>query len=126
MPRPPGASRPGKPGEPAAGTQSEPAAGAPQALRERTVPPRTIAAKAARPPTHVGGADATLALLGKGALEQEARALSVAQPSVTLEVDPPRPRIHSVLDDSRVLVLWSQPSPTWREQVGLPIVEGLS
>ena len=70
--------------------------------------------------------DATLALLGKGALEQEARALSVAQPSVTLEVDPPRPRIHSVLDDSRVLVLWSQPSPTWREQVGLPIVEGLS
>ncbi|WP_082486558.1 glycosyltransferase family 4 protein [Frigoribacterium sp. Leaf186] len=70
--------------------------------------------------------DATLALLGKGALEQEARALSVAQPSVTVEVDPPRRRIHSVLDDSRVLVLWSQPSPTWREQVGLPIVEGLS
>jgi glycosyltransferase involved in cell wall biosynthesis len=69
---------------------------------------------------------ATLTLLGKGALEQEARALSVAEPSVAVEVDPSRPRIHSVLDEARVLVLWSQPSPTWREQVGLPIVEGLS
>jgi fatty-acid peroxygenase len=63
MPRPPGASRPGTPGEPADGTQSEPPAGTPQALRERTVPPRTIAGKAGRAPTHVGGADATLALL---------------------------------------------------------------
>ncbi|ROS50456.1 glycosyltransferase family 4 protein [Frigoribacterium sp. PhB24] len=70
--------------------------------------------------------DATLTLLGKGTLEQEVRALSATQPSVTVEVDPPRPRIHSVLDEARVLVLWSQPSPTWREQVGLPIVEGLS
>ena len=70
--------------------------------------------------------DATLTLLGKGALEQEARALSVAEPSVAVEVDPSRPRIHSVLDEARVLVLPSQPRPDWREQVGLPIVEGLA
>ena len=70
--------------------------------------------------------NATLSLIGKGPLEQEARALSVAEPSVTVEVDPPRARIHAALDEARALVLWSQPSPTWREQVGLPIVEGLS
>jgi len=44
---------------------------------------------------------------------------------VRLVVDPPRPEIRDILAHSRVLVLPSQPSPTWREQVGLPIVEGL-
>jgi glycosyltransferase involved in cell wall biosynthesis len=43
-----------------------------------------------------------------------------------LEVDPGRDRIHAVLHEASALVLPSQPSPTWREQVGLPIVEGLS
>ncbi|TWX38933.1 glycosyltransferase [Frigoribacterium sp. ACAM 257] len=70
--------------------------------------------------------DARLVLLGKGPLEPDARALADADDSVTVEVDPARSRIHDVLDASRVLVLWSQPSPTWREQVGLPLVEGLS
>lgn len=70
--------------------------------------------------------DARLALLGKGPLEADAHALAARDASVAVEVDPERTRIHDVLDDSRVLVLWSQPSPTWREQVGLPLVEGLS
>jgi glycosyltransferase involved in cell wall biosynthesis len=70
--------------------------------------------------------DARLVLLGKGPLEADARALAAVDDSVTVEVDPARSRIHDVLDASRALVLWSQPSPTWREQVGLPLVEGLS
>jgi glycosyltransferase involved in cell wall biosynthesis len=70
--------------------------------------------------------DARLVLLGKGPLEPHARALAAADDSVAVEVDPERGRIHAVLDGARALVLWSQPSPTWREQVGLPLVEGLS
>ena len=70
--------------------------------------------------------EARLVVLGKGPLEDEVRSALAADPSALLEVDPPRDRIHEVLDGARVLTLPSQPSPTWREQVGLPIVEGLS
>ena len=69
---------------------------------------------------------ARLALIGKGALEDRARAAAAADPTVETLVDPPRRTIHRVLAESSVLVLPSQPSPTWREQVGLPIVEGLA
>ncbi|WP_209561691.1 glycosyltransferase family 4 protein [Frigoribacterium sp. PvP032] len=81
---------------------------------------------AAWPTVRVEHPDARLVLLGKGPLESDALALADVDDSVTVEVDPARSRIHDVLDASRVLVLWSQPSPTWREQVGLPLVEGLS
>ena len=70
--------------------------------------------------------DARLVVLGKGPLEDEVRSALAADPSALLEVDPPRDRIHGVLDGARVLTLPSQPRPAWREQVGLPIVEGLS
>lgn len=70
--------------------------------------------------------EARLVVLGKGPLEDAVRSALAAEPSASLEVDPPRDRIHEVLDGARVLTLPSQPSPTWREQVGLPVVEGLS
>ncbi|MET0766589.1 MAG: glycosyltransferase [Aeromicrobium sp.] len=69
--------------------------------------------------------DARLHVLGKGEhleLAEEA----ARRPDVTLVVDPSREEIHRTLRTSRVLVLVSQPSETWREQVGLPIVEALS
>jgi glycosyltransferase involved in cell wall biosynthesis len=68
---------------------------------------------------------ATLTLLGKGALLERASAFAAADPSVKLSVDPERAEIREVLARSLVLVLPSQASATWREQVGLPIVEGL-
>lgn len=68
---------------------------------------------------------ARLVLVGKGELEDVARALADRDPSVELVVDPPRDEIRRRLAASRVLVLASQPTPAWREQVGLPIVEGL-
>jgi glycosyltransferase involved in cell wall biosynthesis len=34
--------------------------------------------------------------------------------------------VHRALRRAAVLVLLSQPTPTWREQVGLPLVEGLA
>lgn len=68
---------------------------------------------------------ATLTLVGKGTLVDAARRTADADASIELVEDPPRTRIREILSRSLVLVLASQPSPTWREQVGLPIVEGL-
>ncbi|MFG6492864.1 glycosyltransferase family 4 protein [Microbacterium sp. P03] len=69
--------------------------------------------------------EATLSLLGKGVLLDDARRFAHAHDSVDLVEDPPRGVIRETLARSLVLVLPSQASPTWREQVGLPIVEGL-
>jgi len=69
--------------------------------------------------------DAELVIVGKGELEPLAQDLAVL-PSVRLVVDPPRDRIHAELRRSAVLALPSQRSGRWREQVGLPIVEGLA
>ncbi|OIQ95606.1 glycosyl transferases group 1 [mine drainage metagenome] len=68
---------------------------------------------------------ATLALVGKGPLLAVAQALAAHDPQVRTVEDPPRSDIHAVLSRASVLVLASQPTPRWREQVGLPIVEGL-
>ncbi|MBC7723501.1 MAG: glycosyltransferase family 4 protein [Burkholderiaceae bacterium] len=70
--------------------------------------------------------DARLHLLGKGPLEPSARAWAARDTTVDLEVDPARTRIHERLRASQVLVLPSQPQPTWQEQVGRPILEGLA
>lgn len=69
---------------------------------------------------------ATLTILGKGAMEPDASALAACDASVRTRIDPSREEIFSVLEASKVLVLPSQPTSRWREQVGLPIVEGLA
>jgi len=69
---------------------------------------------------------ARLVLVGKGELGALAEGLASRDPTVEVIVDPPRERIRDVLAASQVLVLPSQRGPAWREQVGLPIVEGLS
>ena len=70
--------------------------------------------------------DAKLELVGKGALEPLVAQQVSTSPGMALKVDPPRTEIRQCLDAAQVLVLPSQPTKTWREQVGLPIVEGLS
>jgi glycosyltransferase involved in cell wall biosynthesis len=70
--------------------------------------------------------DAMLRIVGRGRLEPEVTAWAATRPEVTLEIDPPRARVHEVLRESAVLVLLSQPWGHWREQIGLPILEGLS
>jgi glycosyltransferase involved in cell wall biosynthesis len=70
--------------------------------------------------------DATLLIMGKGALEQAAIDWAAPRSSVTVLIDPERREIHRQLASTQVLTLPSQPAPAWREQVGLPIVEGLS
>lgn len=69
--------------------------------------------------------DARLLLIGKGDGAVAAQDLGERDASVTVVQDPPRARIFELLGESKVLTLPSQPRPRWREQVGLPIVEGL-
>ena len=69
---------------------------------------------------------AQLLVIGKGSGEAAARKLAAAHPNVELHIDPPRAQIMALLPRAKVLVLPSQPTVRWREQVGLPIVEGLS
>ena len=70
--------------------------------------------------------DAQLVIIGKGAGEQLAIAASEDDTSISVVIDPPRARIFEELQRAKVLVLPSRRMPAWREQVGLPIVEGLS
>jgi glycosyltransferase involved in cell wall biosynthesis len=68
---------------------------------------------------------AELGIVGKGPLEAEVRAWAAARSSVRLDVDPPRQLIRDRLSTSNALFLLSQPSALWKEQIGLPILEGL-
>ncbi|WP_233557961.1 glycosyltransferase [Tessaracoccus antarcticus] len=70
--------------------------------------------------------DASLVLLGKGVGVNDALHLASCDDRVRVEVDPARPRIFEEMSAAKVLILPSQPTKLWREQVGLPIVEGLS
>ncbi|WP_116449784.1 glycosyltransferase [Blastococcus litoris] len=67
-----------------------------------------------------------LRLIGTGELLPDVRTWAAAHPEVSLVVDPPRAEVHASLRAAHVLVLLSQRSGWWREQVGLPILEGLS
>lgn len=69
---------------------------------------------------------ARLTIVGKGALESVVRHAAATDPTIEVVVDPSRASIHRLLRRSAVLALPSQPTRTWREQVGLPIVEGLA
>lgn len=70
--------------------------------------------------------EAALVILGKGAMEAEAISAGTTNSSVEVHIDPSRDEIHRFLRQAQVLVLPSQSTATWREQVGLPIVEGLA
>ncbi|EZP29038.1 glycosyltransferase family 4 protein [Microbacterium oleivorans] len=72
------------------------------------------------------GLDAQLIVMGKGPKEDEVRSAVADLDNVHFTVDPPRSAIWEALDRSDALVLLSQPYPGWKEQIGLPIVEGLS
>ncbi|MGW4928026.1 glycosyltransferase family 4 protein [Agromyces sp. NPDC004153] len=68
---------------------------------------------------------ARLILVGKGPLLALAKELQ-CRPDVSMVQDPSRNEVHDQLRRADVLVLLSQPSRYWKEQIGLPILEGLS
>jgi glycosyltransferase involved in cell wall biosynthesis len=67
-----------------------------------------------------------LRILGKGDLEQQVIEWAKTANGVDVIVDPSRQLIHAELNVSKALILFSMPDRRWREQVGLPILEGLS
>jgi glycosyltransferase involved in cell wall biosynthesis len=67
-----------------------------------------------------------LRVIGKGAARDRVESWAAGRDDVGVEIDPPRAQIHAALRSSAVLVLLSQRWSTWREQVGLPIVEALA
>lgn len=68
---------------------------------------------------------ARLTLVGFGPLRPMVLAAAERDGHIVVH-SPPRRAIHAILSQADVLVLPSQPIPGWKEQVGLPIVEGLS
>jgi glycosyltransferase involved in cell wall biosynthesis len=68
----------------------------------------------------------SLRIIGHGALEAVVSTWAQGRPSVTVDIDPPRSEVHRALRAADVLVLLSQREGHWREQIGLPILEGLS
>lgn len=69
---------------------------------------------------------AKLNVLGHGPLENMVREFVSSREDAELLVDPPRELIWGALRRSKCLVLPSQRTAKWREQVGLPILEGLA
>jgi glycosyltransferase involved in cell wall biosynthesis len=78
------------------------------------------------PVVHRSVPNARLNIIGKGPLLDLVRRAAIGDDTIEVFVDPPRSLIHALLSRARVLVLPSRRTSSWREQVGLPIVEGLS
>ncbi|HEV6954912.1 MAG TPA: glycosyltransferase family 4 protein [Promicromonospora sp.] len=70
--------------------------------------------------------DAVLTVVGRGALLDRAHEAARADDRVRVIADPPRDVVHAELRRASVVVLPSRRQGAWREQVGLPLVEGLA
>lgn len=69
---------------------------------------------------------ARLTVVGKGSLTAKVIEWAAGKDDVEVVIDPPRELIHEALRSCAALVLLSQPGQFWREQIGLPILEGLA
>ncbi len=67
-----------------------------------------------------------LVLMGQGPLAEQVRDWAGPRTDVTIVSAPSPAQIHQFQARAKVLVLLSQATASWREQVGLPILEGLS
>ncbi|SDT33697.1 glycosyltransferase [Microterricola viridarii] len=68
---------------------------------------------------------ATLTILGKGKYASRVEQWAEQRDEVSLIVNPSRETIGEELLAGKALFLLSQPSALWKEQIGLPILEGL-
>lgn len=69
---------------------------------------------------------AKLRIVGIGPLEKAVVSWARNFSSVEVEIDPPREDVHRYYRLASAVVLPSRRTARWREQIGLPIVEGLS
>lgn len=70
--------------------------------------------------------NASLLVMGTGPEENAIREWERECSSVKFIAAPNREMIHSELSSAKALILFSQREGIWREQIGLPILEGLS
>lgn len=68
----------------------------------------------------------TLSIVGVGEELERVRAWALTRPEVNLQVSPSRQVIRQTLAKAETLVLLSNTSSVWREQIGLPLIEGWS
>ncbi|MBD5786519.1 glycosyltransferase family 4 protein [Cellulosimicrobium terreum] len=81
---------------------------------------------AAWPVVSAGSPTARLTIVGRGAYREAVEDLAARDPRVEFVHDPPRDQVHRALRTASVVVLPSRRAAGWREQVGLPIIEGLA
>jgi glycosyltransferase involved in cell wall biosynthesis len=74
----------------------------------------------------IGVDRAHLTIIGKGPLRTRVESWAAKRDNVDFIHDPPREFVHKELRRNHTVVLPSQPQDCWREQVGLPIAEGLA
>lgn len=67
-----------------------------------------------------------LKLLGTGPLAPMALQWAAGRREVSVVIEPSRDQIHEEMARASLLVLLSQRTATWREQIGLPLLEALS
>ena len=67
-----------------------------------------------------------LTIAGDGPMDELVTGATREDPSITYMQGAPRSQIHEMLRSAQVVVLLSQPAGRWREQVGLPIIEGVA
>lgn len=68
----------------------------------------------------------SLRIIGVGEELQRVKEWAASRPEVSLLVNPSRSVIHENLARAETLVLLSQTTSKWREQIGLPLLEGWS
>lgn len=69
---------------------------------------------------------ARLTIIGKGKLEDYVQARVAGRDDIEFIVDPPREVIHRTYLEATAVTLLSQPAEGWREQMGLPLVDGIA
>lgn len=72
------------------------------------------------------GSSLTLSILGDGDLFDLVHGWADGKESVKLRRSPTREEIHAELRAASAVVLLSKPERYWREQIGLPLLEGLA
>ncbi|MGN7200867.1 glycosyltransferase [Arthrobacter sp. SAFR-044] len=74
----------------------------------------------------IRGSSLNLSIMGGGDLEHLVQDWAKGKPNVKVTISPARAQIHEELRQAGVLVLLSKPERYWREQIGLPLLEGLA
>jgi glycosyltransferase involved in cell wall biosynthesis len=75
-------------------------------------------------PEFAEGRSVSLTLIGQGPLVSMVQHWALRRAEVTVFVDPPRSLILDELDRAESLVLLSRQTTSWKEQIGLPLLEG--